>query len=322
MTINRRTFVTAVACLCTTGSLFPASVFAKAPLIKTQAPGYHRALVGDFEVTALSDGTAQMSVMKLLQGDPDRIAEALKRNYLGVQVETSYNAFLINTGSRLVLIDSGAGKTLVPGTGHLIASLHAAGYGPEQVDEVYITHMHPDHVGGLTADGRPTYPNAIVRVSQRDADYWLSDASIRAPSDRTRSVAKTAVASFSPYLRAGNVKTFDGDRVLIPGIRALSAYGHTPGHTTYLVESRGETLLLWGDTVHVASVQFEDPSITITYDYNNVEAAQQRLKIFADAAHNGWLVGGAHLAFPGLGHLRTDGENVYSFVSLNYSTVA
>jgi glyoxylase-like metal-dependent hydrolase (beta-lactamase superfamily II) len=114
---------------------------------------------------------------------------------------------------------------------------------------------------------------------------------------------------------------FEGDTDLIPGVRAQSAYGHTPGHTMYVVESRGEKLVLWGDIVHVAAVQFPDPSVTIAYDVNPAEAAHTRALVFADAAKNAYLIGGAHISFPGLGHVRKAGEHTYTYVPLNYSSL-
>jgi glyoxylase-like metal-dependent hydrolase (beta-lactamase superfamily II) len=289
-------------------------------MVKRQA-GFYRLMVGDFEVTALSDGTNPMPALKLLHGDPTRIAEALKLNFLGEQVETSHNSFLVNTGTKLVLIDAGAGKLLGPATGDLLNNLRAAGYRPEEVDEIYLTHMHVDHVGGQIASGQLAFPNAIVRVDKREADYWLNEANMRAASAEAKRFFDGAKVSVTPYMQAGKVKMFEGDTDLIPGVRAQSAYGHTPGHTMYVVESRGEKLVLWGDIVHVAAVQFPDPSVTIAYDVNPAEAEHTRELVFADAAKNAYLIGGAHISFPGLGHVRKDGENTYTYVQLNYSSL-
>lgn len=298
----------------------PLASRADAPMARTQAPGYYRAMVGDFEVTVLSDGTLQLPATKLLQGDPTRIGDALRRNFLGEEVETSVNGFLVNTGSKLVLIDTGAGTTSGPGAGALAGNLRAAGYRPEQVDEIYVTHMHGDHVGGLVNAGRRTFPNAILRIDKRDTDFWLSeDVMNRAPAD-VRDFFKAAMASVNPYRQAGKLKTFDGPTALVPGVRAVSAYGHTPGHTAYVVESKGEQLVLWGDLMHVAAVQFEDPTVTIAFDIDNAAAEKAREAAFADAAKGGYWVGAAHLPFPGIGHLRAGGKG-YVFVPANYSAL-
>jgi glyoxylase-like metal-dependent hydrolase (beta-lactamase superfamily II) len=314
--LTRRSFL-AVSCLCSVCCL-PTPLLADAPMVKSQAPGFYRLTLGDFEVTTLSDGTNLLAA-SFLQGDAVRIEDALRRNYLGDRVETSHNSFLVNTGTKLILVDAGAGSLLGPTTGQLLSNLRASGYQPEHVDEIYLTHLHTDHVGGLMAEDQQVFPNAIVRVNKRDTDYWLSEANMRAAPAEAKRFFQGAMVSIAPYMRAGKLIVFEGDAELVPGVRAQTAYGHTPGHTMYAVESRGEKLLLWGDVVHVAAVQFEDPSVTIRYDLDVSEAEHVHELAFADAAKNGYLVGGAHISFPGLGHVRRDGEKTYTYVPLNYS---
>jgi glyoxylase-like metal-dependent hydrolase (beta-lactamase superfamily II) len=310
----------ASACLAAL-TVVPVGSQARAPMAaKVQAPGWYRTMVGDYQVTALYDGPLQLPVTQLLKGDPTRIGDALRRNFLGEQVETSVNAYLVNTGSKLVLIDAGAGTFFGPALGMLVKNLRAAGYKPEQVDEIYITHMHGDHVGGLVGGGRRTFPNATLRIDKRDTDFWLSEATMNtAPAD-ARDAFKGAMAAVNPYRQAGKLKTFDGPTTLTPGVRAISAYGHTPGHTAYVIESKAEKLVLWGDLMHVAAVQFEDPTVTIAFDTDNDAAAQARQAAFADAAKAGYWVGAAHLPFPGIGHLRA-ADKGYVFVPANYSAL-
>ena len=152
----------------------PTAALAAAPQVKTQAPGFYRVMLGEFEVTALSDGTVDLPVDKLLKEPAAKTTAALKKSFLSVPVETSFNGYLVNTGAKLVLIDAGAGTLFGPTLGKLVASLQAAGYKPEQVDDILITHMHPDHVGGLAANGAIVFPNATVHADRRDADFWLS----------------------------------------------------------------------------------------------------------------------------------------------------
>jgi len=292
---------------------------AAAPQVKTQAPGYYRVMLGDFEVTALSDGTVALPVDKLLTNTTAaKSTKALARSFLKAPVDTSVNGYLINTGTRLVLIDSGAAGLFGPTLGNLAANLKAAGYQPEQVDEIYITHMHADHVGGLMNGDKLAFPNATVRADQRDADFWLSQANLdKAPAD-AKGFFQGAMASLNPYVAAGKFKAFDGDTELVPGIKAVAARGHTPGHSIYKVESQGQTLVLWGDLMHVAAVQFGDPSVTIQFDTDSKNAAIQRKRAYAEAAKQGYLVGSAHLSFPGLGHLRAEGKG-YAWMPVNYS---
>ena len=300
---------------------YPVIATAAAPMVKTQAPGYYRMMLGDFEVTALSDGTVQLPMPKLLiAARPGEVKQALERNFMPSDtVETSVNGYLVNTGSRLVLIDTGAAGLFGPTLGNLLANLRAAGYQPEQVDEIYITHMHADHVGGLMAGASRAFPNATLRIDQRDTDYWLSEANLAAAPADAKGFFQGAMASVNPYAAAGKLKPFQGRTELVPGIHSAPGYGHTPGHTVYVVESKGQKLVLWGDLMHVAAVQFEDPAVTIQFDSDQPAAARERMQAYADAARNGYLVAGSHIAFPGMGHLRPGAGQAYTWVPLNYS---
>ena len=293
---------------------------AEAPMAKSQAPGWYRMKLGQFEVTALSDGSVAMPVDKLLTGiKPATIEQLLARAYLKAPVETSVNGYLVNTGSKLVLIDAGAAGLFGPTLGKLLVNLKASGYQPEQVDEVYITHMHPDHVGGLLEGGKPAFPNAVVRADTREGGFWLDKAKLDAAPAAAKGGFEGAMASLNPYVAAGKFKAFDGETELVPGIRALPAYGHTPGHTLFVVESEGHKLVVWGDLMHVAAVQFAMPSATMQFDSDSKAAAPQRAKNYADAAQKGYYVAVAHISFPGIGKLRADGKG-YQWVPANYNS--
>lgn len=297
--------------------LLPVMAQAAAPAQKTQ-PGYYRLMLGAFEVTALSDGTIDLPVENLLRTGRKRTLTALGRAGLPSPVETSVNAYLVNTGSRLILIDVGCGNLFGPRVGHLIASLRAAGHAPEQIDEIWLTHLHADHAGGLAGpEGQRQFPNAVVRVEQKDAEFWLSEQKMAAAPESMRDFFRAAMKSVAPYQTDGRLKTFSGATELAPGLRAAPAPGHTPGHTVYYVESEGKRMVLWGDVMHVAAVQFADPSVTITFDTDPRAAAISRRKVFAEVAQQRLLVGGAHLSFPGLGSLRAEGKG-YVFLPLNY----
>ena len=302
-----------------TALLLASAAHAAAPQVKTQAAGYYRVMLGEFEVTALSDGTVALPVDTLLTNTTKAKSDkTLARNFLKSPVETSVNAYLINTGTKLVLVDTGAAGLFGPTLGRLAESLKSAGYQPEQVDEIYITHMHPDHVGGLMAGEKMAFPNAVVRADKRDADFWLSQANLDKAPAESKGFFQGAMASLNPYVAAGKFKPFDGNTELAPGIKAMAAPGHTPGHSLYVVESGGRKLVLWGDLMHVAAVQFAEPSVTIAFDTDSKNAAVQRKRAYAEAAKQGYLVGSAHLSFPGLGHLRAEGKG-YTFVPVNYS---
>jgi glyoxylase-like metal-dependent hydrolase (beta-lactamase superfamily II) len=318
----RRVLTTcAMAVLALGASLMSGGARAAAPQEKSQAPGYYRMMLGDFEITALSDGTFALKASEVITGiAPKELDAALSRSFLNYTIEESVNGFLINTGSKLVLIDTGAGVYFGPTVGKLLASLKASGYRPDQVDEIYITHMHGDHIGGLVLQGKAAFPNAVVRASQKEADYWLSKANREAAPQGAKGDFDAAMKALQPYVSAGRFKPFNGDSTLIPGIRAVAASGHTPGHTVYLAESKGQTLVLWGDTMHVAALQFPDPSLTDSYDADPAAGTAQREKIFAEVAEHRYWVAGAHLSFPGIGHLRSTGTG-YTYVHANYTSV-
>lgn len=303
------------ACVCF-GCALPGASFADASMAGGEAPGFYRLTVGDFEVTALSDGKSPLAAMKLLQGDKGEIAEKLKSNFLAEEVDTSHNSFLVNTGSKLVLVDAGAGSLLGSRFGKLLGNLRAAGYRPEQIDDVLLTHMHTDHIGGLMSGSELAFPNATIHVDKRDTAYWLSEENKNAAPAEAKRFFEASTASLSPYLKVGKLQTFDGSVELVSGIRSQPAYGHTPGHTMYEVESKGDKLLLWGDIVHVAAVQFSDPTVTIGYDADKAEAEREHFRVFDEVSKNRHMIGGAHLPFPGLGHVRSDGQKAYSFVPL------
>lgn len=292
---------------------------AKAPFAKALQPGWYRMMLGDFEVTALSDGTVALPMDKLLTNTtPAKVEAALANVHQKAPLETSVNGYLINTGTKLVLIDTGAGTLFGPTLGKLVNSLKAAGYQPAQVDEIYITHMHADHVGNLAANGKIVFPNAIVRAAKAEGEFWLSQANLDKAPDAMKDFFKGAMASVNPYVKAGKYKPFEGDTELVPGIRAVAAPGHTAGHTIYEITSKGQKLVVWGDLMHVAAVQFAEPAVTIQFDSDSPKAAEARKKAYADAAKQGYFVAIAHVSFPGLGQLRTEGAG-YEWIPVNYS---
>lgn len=312
-----KTVLRALAAACA-AAFIAAPALAAAPMAKTPAPGYFRLMLGQYEITPLSDGTVDLPVDKLLTDKAEKTNATLAKSFLKSPLETSDNAYLVNTGKKLILVDAGAGILFGPTLGKLLANMKAAGYTPEQVDEIYLTHFHSDHLGGLRSQDKAAFPNAVVRASKVEADYWLSQANMdKAPADAKDSF-HNAMGALAPYVKAGRLKTFEGDVEVSPGIRSLGGHGHTPGHTVYVVESGGQRMMLIGDLIHVAAVQFENPAVTIGFDGDQKAAAAARKKLFDLAAKDGALIGGAHLQFPGLGHLRTEGKG-YRFVPVNYT---
>lgn len=298
----------------------PAASAVTGAQLRAQAPGVHRYRVGDFQVTALSDGTVPQDLHALLinttQAETDSL---LNHAFLSNPVEASINVFLVDTGTRLVLVDTGSGSLFGPGNGgKLLSSLKSAGYAPEQVDDILLTHIHSDHSGGLVNEGRLVFPNAVVHVGKPDVDLFLDPAHIHGVNGYDKQYFEQAVMTVGPYVKAGKVAPFAGVTQLFPGVTAIPASGHTPGHSFYVFESKGESIELIGDIAHVASVQFSKPEVAILYDVSPKDAVAQREKQFGIAASEHKLVAGAHLPFPGLGHIRAESSGGFTFVPVEY----
>jgi glyoxylase-like metal-dependent hydrolase (beta-lactamase superfamily II) len=309
----------------------PGRALAAAPQVRTQGPGFYRMMLGDFEVTALLDGTHLFPAYQVLtrarsapgallnDTSPGETDAALAVVDLRAPPEGSINAFLINTGAKLILIDTGAGALYGACCGHLLQNLRSAGYQPEQIDEVLLTHLHADHVGGVMVDEKIAFPDAIVRVSRRDADYWLNEANEKAAPAFLVPMFEGAKHVLQPYIANGRFQPFDYGTELAPGVQPIATPGHSPGHTSYMIESRGQRLLVWGDIVHVAPIQFPDPGVTVTYDSDGKSAEQQRDALFADASQQGYWVAAAHITFPGLGHVGVSGGH-FIWIPTQYTT--
>ena len=219
-----------------------------------------------------------------------------------------------------MLVDAGAAQLFGPGLGQVHANLRAAGYQPEQVDAVLLTHLHGDHVGGLrTAEGQMAFPNAQVHVSKEDADHWLNPAVMAKAPAAAKGFFQAAQDSVAPYAQAGRLRTYTGTDEILPGVRPVQTHGHTPGHTSYLFSSQGQQLLIWGDIVDNAAVQFPKPQVTIEFDSVPAQALATRMKVLGWTAKDALPVAGAHLPFPGMGQVRAEGKGRYSWVPLDYA---
>jgi glyoxylase-like metal-dependent hydrolase (beta-lactamase superfamily II) len=223
-------------------------------------PGYYNMQVGDLPVTVLSDGTNPLDMAQLLlNAKPGQFKSEFAENFLSTTVESSDNEFLIRTGGKLVLVDAGSGDLLGASFGQLTKSFQNAGVQPEEIDAVLITHLHPDHVGGLMRNGKMVFPNATVYIAKAESDFWLTPEALKNAPAAYKPFFEYAQNAALPYVKAGKVKTFNSGDVLFPGITALGSAGHTAGHTSYVVESNGDKLLILGDLIHAAAVQFKDP---------------------------------------------------------------
>ncbi|MBY8932965.1 MBL fold metallo-hydrolase [Pseudomonas fluorescens] len=303
-----------------TFALVISGAMAQAPQQGTQAPGYFRLALGDYEVTALFDGYNDLSP-KLLQGMSQGQIRALlaRRSIESPGVQTAFNAFLVNTGKQLILVDSGAGQCIGATAGQLLANMRAAGYQPEQVDTILLTHLHLDHVCGLVdAQKQALFTNATVYAAKAEADYWLDPTALAKAPAGAKEFFKIAQDSTAAYVAAGRFKTFAAGQSPLPGlVEATLEAGHTPGSTTYRFTSQNQSIVFMGDLVHNLAVQFEHPEVSIGFDVNSAQAINARQAVFSAAVASKTWVTAAHLPFPGIGHITAQGKH-FQWVPVEY----
>ena len=227
--------------------------------------------------SAVSDGTLNSNHDVILGIDRDESVRLTGVPY-GQHVVLDVQAFVIRHGDKLILSDAGTGHTYGPTLGKLPQNLRAAGIAPESIDIVILTHLHPDHSWGLADEaGKAVFPNAQLIVHEVEAAFWLDRAPKPDDSERITRNTKMQRAVIAPY--AGRIRRFKDGEVL-PGVTAVMRPGHTPGHTTWLLQSRGERLLLWGDIVHLAAVQVPRPDCTLIFDVDGALARDSRQQSF------------------------------------------
>lgn len=301
-------------------SLFSISAFAAAPQQKTQAPGYFRMALGDFEVTALSDGYLAVDPQLFKGISAKEIAHYKERSQITQKtLLTPVNAYLVNTGSQLILVDAGSSSCFGPTVGRLMENLKAAGYQAEQVDLIVITHMHADHLCGASSpDGKILFPNAELRMAKADADFWLSEEAANKAPDAAKALFKMAREAVKPYQAAGKFKPFAPGEKLAEGMQVVDTHGHTPGHSSYQFTSKGQSMMVIGDLIHSHALQFPRPNTAIVFDIDSKIAVPRRLKVFDGAVKTKTWVAASHIPFPGIGQLRKEGKG-YAWLPVDFA---
>lgn len=277
---------------------------AKAP--EKQTPGVYKRRIGDAMVTVINDGFLDIPFEILRGTELDDMKGLMQATYRSTPPRLTVNAFAIETGKNTVLVDVGGGSTTVYSMGLLLENLESAGFAPTDFDTVLLTHIHPDHSSGLMGpSGEVLFPHAEIVVNEDELNFW-SDPSLR----DGRSAAATPYLDSADMVIEAYREQFRPSRAgsVLPHISLIALPGHTPGHSGYEIESAGETLVMWGDTVHVPEIQIPRPQVTSEYDVDEGLAHANRRRIFEYAAKEGHLVTGGHLHLPAFAHIIPDGQ--------------
>lgn len=282
-------------------------------------PEHYRFQLGAFDCLVVSDGYLSIPMDGVYADSDDQERERLLAMH-GMSLDTytmDINFLLLDTGNALVLIDTGLGESGLFGAtgGRLRQNLAAIGIGPADIDWVLLTHAHTDHYFGLIdAQGEPVFPTAKLAISQEDFDYWTDASQVDAPGHRGMCTTG-ARRALLPYQAQGRLVFLDYSEDIIPGIRPVQTPGHTVGHTSFLLQSEGKTLLNLGDVAHHDVIEPAHPEWSFSYDSDIEQAKITRAKWFENIAANDYLILGCHFPFPGLGRIVRSGT-VYHFIPM------
>lgn len=308
--LNRRTTLAALSAAIASPAILrgvPAS--AKAKMLGADRPTHFRFPVGNFEVTTIFDGAVQLKGPHPIFGEdqfPEDVAEFAKAHHLPTdQMEIGFTVTLVNTGSELILFDTGNDGTQRKTAGKLRERMQAAGYKPGDVDIVVLTHFHGDHIGGMTTgDGKAAFPNARYVTAAKEYDYWIGEENAG------------ALKKVKPFVEETTFIESGGS--VVSGIEAIAANGHTPGHTVYHIESEGKRLLVTADTANHYVVSLERPDWHVKFDMDKEAAVASRKKVFGMLAADGVPFVGYHMPYPSLGYVTENGMGGFTWQAASY----
>ncbi len=311
LNITRRSALTlaaGVGALLATPQIMVRTANAAAPMLGASMPEFMRFKLGDFEITTLRDGTRPGDGPHPTFGANQEAAVVqalLKENLLPeTKFVNGFTPTLVNTGSELVLFDTGLGEgARANGMGNTRNLLAKAGYTPEQVDVVVLTHFHPDHIGGLTEGGALAFPNARYFAGEKEYGFWTAPERMSGPTER---VAKMVDGMIKPQAEKTTFVKEGG--AVVSGITALESFGHTPGHMMFMIESAGKRIALTGDVCNHYVVSMQKPDWHVAFDADKDGAGATRRKVLGMIAADRIPFIGYHMPWPSVGFVEAMGD--------------
>ncbi len=313
---------TGLAAAFSTRVLSPVAAHAKQPLSTAKPAGFYHHMLGDMQVSVISDGPLGFGDGRKLMKEQtmEEMAKRLEANFLPADnMVLEQNITVVNTGSKIAVIDTGMGASKMFGEnqGRLPANLKAAGIDPANVDAVILSHCHPDHAGGLVdAAGKSVFPNAAVYVNETDFKFWTDEKNLE--NKDLKPFIELARANLLPH--KDKITFIKGGQEVITGITAVDAPGHTLGHTIFMVSSGGKTLAVTADVGHHYVLMVETPKIEFVYDMDSKQAVATRLKVWDMLATDKIPFIGFHFPWPGLGNIGKTGNESYRYFATPVNT--
>lgn len=320
--LDRRSLLKlSAASLATSLIASPANLaLANAPFLGSAKPSFYRFKLGEFEITTISDGEAQIDKVFPIfgsNGKEEEVIKLLEANFVPPKLfNPGFTPTIINTGEKLIMFDTGNGDNGFakrPYAGKMLSLLETAGFKPEQIDIIVITHGHPDHVGGMKEAGKEVFTNATYVISEIEFDFWNNKDKLPKGLEGFGTAFEAATAGLKEKFRT--IKP--GDDV-VTGVKAIKSYGHTPGHLSFHIESKGAELLVMGDVAHHHVASFARPDWYMFFDTDKDQGVETRKTIYDMCATKKLPVIGFHMPFPSLGYIEVRKDTGYRWVQHTY----
>jgi glyoxylase-like metal-dependent hydrolase (beta-lactamase superfamily II) len=323
VSVSRRTLLAAAPAAALAGIASPSLAQGTAPAgpaTSRQAPGFYRYKVGDIEVTAINDGFALRPLEGFVRNaDLQQVRQAMQEAFLPESaLPITFNTLVLRQGGRTTLIDAGNGDSGAPTSGSWMANFRAAGFDPARVDAVVISHFHGDHINGLRLkDGTAVFPNAEVMVPAAEWAFWMDDGRMAQAPEGMKGAFMGVRRVFGPI--AANVRRYEADKEIVPGLTAVAAPGHTPGHTAFMLSSGQGRLMVMSDVTNHPALFVRNPDWAAIFDMDGDLARQTRRRLLDMAASERAQVSFYHAPFPATGHVAKEGDR-FRFVPVQWSS--